>query len=275
LSGLAKFFIGLMAFLSLALAVAVASLFAQRTNWFDKYNEQLTLVTDAKKQATDAERAKDEAVAAIQKKLDDSVAQNMIIEGQRDEYKAKWKDQETEFNKLDNKLERLATTIQEQSDNITDLRENNMRIEKELARIKDERDQAIAERVEAIQDAVILEKLIEKKGAQLEEGQRLLVEARNRIDELTGQQTGETLLPPVRISGIVSYIEVPFIGLSIGLDDKVKRGDVFTVYNGATFVSRVKVVRVERDVSVAKELTEWRYDDTRGVQEGDRVSNAI
>lgn len=275
MSGLAKFFIGLMAFLSLAVAVAVTSLFAQRTNWYEKFREEQGKVTEAQNEAKKAVADKEQSVGAIQKKLDDAVAENKIIEGQRDQFEAEWKRQETEYNKLSDKLERLATTIQEQSDNITDLRENNTRIEKENARIKDERDKAIAERVEAIQAAIQLEKLAEKQLAQIDDGERLVAELKDKIRDLTGQGPGGQIAPKVRINGIVSYLEDPFVGISVGLDDGVKVGNEFAVFSGTTFVGRVKVVRVDRDVSVAKELKQWRYDSNRKIQEGDSVSNAI
>lgn len=276
MSGLAKFFIVVMLILSLILAVASTALFAQRTNWFDKFQEEKGKVTAAEEKAKQAVADKDQSIAAIQKKLDDAVAENKIIEGQRDEFKAEWQRQKTEYNKLNDKLERLVTITQEQSDNITDLSEANTRIEAENGRVKDERDQATAERIEAIKGAVQLEKITEKQLAQIEDSERLIAELNKEIIRISGRGDTEqgTVIGP-RVQGIVSYVKEPFIGISVGLDDDVKVGAEFAVHKGTTFVTRIKVVRVDRDVSVAKELKQWRYDAARQIEEGDTISNAI
>jgi len=75
--------------------------------------------------------------------------------------------------------------------------------------------------------------------------------------------------------GVVTRVVDGYIGVSVGLDDKVKEGQEFTVHRGSMYVGRIRIVRPSRDVSVATELAEWRQDPDREIKEGDSISNAI
>ena len=77
------------------------------------------------------------------------------------------------------------------------------------------------------------------------------------------------------IEGVVRYVRDDIVGLGIGSADGVRTGDEFTVHKRATYVGRVRVVRVENETSEAVELREWRNDSERPIREGDSVTNTM
>ena len=274
LGSLTKVFIILMVLLSLGLAVSSAALFAQRTDWFTKYVEEKDKVDDAVKQKEAAERDKEETVQKIQEKLDQEAALHEDTKVQKDKHKADWEAKATDYNRLNTKLEQVITTNDQHARNIDDLTEQNKRLNAEIGRVKKERDVANGEKIEAIQAAVQLEKLIEKQGNQLTAAHHQVKMLEGRIKELTGTTTAARLLEH-RIEGVVTSITQGYIGISVGQEDHVKKGQEFAVYRGSEYVGRIRVIRVDRDVAVAKELPQWRYKRNREVKEGDTISNAI
>ena len=274
MGSLTKVFIILMVLLSLGLVVASAALFAQRTNWFQQYLAEKDKVDAANKRAEAAERDKEETVQKIQEKLDHEVALHEETKVQKDKHKADWEETRTDYNRLNTKLEQVITTNEQHARNIDDLTDQNKRLNVEIERIKKERDDANGEKIEAIQAAVQLEKLIERQENQLTALNEQVQMLEGKIKQMTGGGPSERL-PEHRIEGVVTNIRQGYIGISVGQDDHVKKGDEFAVYRGPQYVSRIRVIRVDRDVAVAKELPQWRYKHNREIKQGDTISNAI
>ena len=168
-------------------------------------------------------------------------------------------------------------------------------LEERLGRVMRERDKAVEEKVEAIEETVRLEKLLAEKERQLKAFSEQVEAMRVRLGELAGEVKELTeRLQEVSgaegvgnldsqaspganrsIEGVVRYVRDDIVGLGIGSADGVRTGDEFTVHKRATYVGRVRVVRVESETSEAVELREWRNDSERPIREGDSVTNTM
>ncbi|MFH0964558.1 MAG: hypothetical protein V2A58_11190 [Planctomycetota bacterium] len=267
---LTKVFIVAMLVLSLLVTVATASLFAQRTNWYKQYTDAKAEIDKAKTAQRAAEQKAEEQIRQADDKLREEVDLHKLTKGERDKYKADWESVRTKLNERDAEAQQLRDTLEGAQRNIADLQKRNDRVEQQLVEIKKDRDNAYKEKMEAIQDAVQLEKLVDAKEQQLRATERMLRQEQEKMQ----RASGEEIAPAYKIEGTITSITDGYIAISVGSDDKVQDGDEFTVFRGATYVSRVRVVRAGRDVSVAKEMPEWR-NGSEIITVGDGVSNAI
>jgi len=269
LSGITKAFIVVMLALSAMVAVGSAALFAQRTNWYEKYKTEKDLVDQAQKDAAQAKAEATKKVEDAENNLKEERDLHKLTRGARDQYKADWMGGETKLADANRFSQQLNDTIEQLTRNNEDLQKSRDLVEGKLGEVTEMMEDAIKEKLEAIEDAVQLEKLVQNKEAQIRAMER-------RIASMTGPETDAVGAAPThKIEGtITDMTEGGYIAISVGTDDHVDVGDQFTVFRGATYVSRVRVVRTGRDVSVAKEMPEWR-NETQIIQVGDNVSNAI
>jgi len=270
LNTLTKAFIVAMLVLSVMVAVATASLFAQRTDWYKQYSEAKAEIDRAKAAQRAAEQKAEEQIRQADAKLQEEVDLHKLTKGERDKYKADWETVRTTLGARDVESQQLRDTLESAQRNIADLQKRNERVEEQLVEIKKERDAANKEKMQAIQDAVQLEKLADAKEQQLRATERILQQLQDKV----GRAQGVEVAPAQKIEGTVTSLQGGYIAISVGSDDKVQDGDEFTVFRGATYVSRIHVVRTGRDVAVAKEMPEWR-NESQTIMVGDGVSNAI
>lgn len=80
------------------------------------------------------------------------------------------------------------------------------------------------------------------------------------------------IIPP--IGALVSAVEPQekLVILSVGSDQDVKVGYEFTVYRGARFIARLKVVKVDEDLAGARIIS---IAEGESVQVGDKASTGI
>ena len=268
MSGLTKAFIVVMLILSAMVAVGSASLFAQRTNWYEKYKAEKDKVVDAEKRAADAVAEKDAKVADAEQNLKGERDLHKLTQGARDQYKGEADSLKTELIKEKAFSQQLNDTVEQLTRTTEDLQTSRNLLEEKLAEVINLKDGALKEKMEAIEDAVQLEKLVQNQEAQIRAFER-------RIAQLTTGPDTDEAAPTHKIEGtITNMTQGGHLAISVGTDDHVDVGNEFTVFRGATYVGRLRVVRTGRDVSVAKEMPEWR-NEMETIQVGDSVSNAI
>lgn len=113
------------------------------------------------------------------------------------------------------------------------------------------------------------EKMLKRARRELWESKEIVRAVRDvgiNIDAIVGQ------VPPLEGQIVEVSPVVPIVMLSIGENDKVKKGYQFTVYRGSNYIGQVVVEETYPDMSAArinKEMTK------RAIKKGDKVTTKI
>ena len=267
MSGITKVFIILMLVLSVCVAVATATLYAVRIDW--------------KEQADRSAKAAGEAQAKLQQAVVDHAAG---LERAQAATKQEQADHSLTSKQLDLAMTARTTVMLQYralSIEVTDIRTTLDGLETRYLRLEQDRDdlrgrlddmsaqltEAQNVREAAVKEAIALTEQVADLQDKASELRLALIEAREAGVGSPG--VGQDVPP---LDGVVLTISDGLIGISLGSDDKVDVGHVFTVYRGDEYVSQVRIISVDPKASVARELTELRAVP---IKRNDGVSNHI
>ena len=222
-----------------------------------------------------AVREKDEAVS--QKNKADELANERQATIVKKDQEIATKDKRVES--LESKNTSLNSDLTKSRNKITELEANldKAKTERRLAinqrdeafkkmRISQDEKAQMSERVKELEDA---KKKSEDKVASLE----FIIEELERIGIEVDALVGKSAIPIIEAKVLAVEQEVGVVMLSVGTNDKVKRGYSFTVYRGDKFIGKVIVDRLYQNMSAARIDTMNKAGIA--IKEGDRAKTKL
>ena len=244
--------------LSLVSFLTVVKLFLTKENEKAKRIQvegQLKTTEEAKQQVEkelgDTKSAKELVEQDLEQEK--TVSQNLADELERekqakDELNNQLTQTKGELEKQKQDAERLAQELENEKTDKNSLNEKLTQSEDEKGRLRTELEQVR-----------IAKETLEKKIADI------FAEGEVNLDRII-------VRPSNAIEGKVIVVDsaTDIVVTDLGLKDGIKLGDILTVYRGETFVAKIRVEKVEDDLSAGVVLSEWAKG---AIQKEDNVKN--
>ncbi|MHC4606181.1 MAG: hypothetical protein ACYTAF_04525 [Planctomycetota bacterium] len=279
MSVLSKVFVILVFIVSLVWTGIIATLFAHRIDWKDKFVKEVNYHYMT-------QNIKNAEIAAVRLELENVKTYISVLEAKNDQLeielaaanaKAMEIQRQLDYTKgLLTKLEAAQSVfvrqLQVQLAQIKDYADKVEEFRGKLARAINEKTTAIQELQYARQEAQRLQKDI----AELESYHVSLAREHKRleeiIEELNRMGVRTDVSPKKALTGRVTAVsnDIGLVIISIGKDDDVRAGDEFTVYRNDNFVAKIVIDRVDRRWSAGRVVLKMM--DPRV---GDSASNHI
>ena len=263
-------------FLSIAVLVANASLFATRDNFKTKLNQEKNARTDAEKKLNDKTKELGSFKADAEKQISNLQNEIQNEKEKRGTAERAVAGKQREVDRLNVQIKQIDTDRTKQANNIAELTKQTKLNEKKNEELKASLDKERALRNKAVTAAAELENQIEAfkgKIAQLQTEKQELVD---KIKKLTTGVGREERLPGVALDGIVKRISKEgYIIISVGKKDGVREGEFFDVFRGTNYVGRINIVQVGNDFSLGREDEAFAKLTKYTIREGDRVANYL
>jgi len=275
LSTLAKAFVVILLVLSVLVAVATMGLFAQRTDWRQKSLEAARKIEELtelqrkdKASFEDQLRQKNEKIGELTARIEDKEHEIDVLTTQRDKNASQLKDLET-------KLAQAMTENSKLSDSVQMLTERVSQLENQVETTKAEKEKAFEREQKQFNRAAEMERQRTRLQEKFKEAN---ITIRNLRQEIVRAQRGgeeiEGIQAPAEITGIVRMKKNNLVAISVGSDDGVKKGYLFHIYRGDSYLGRLIVTDVDPDVSLAQ-IQERYTSDPSAIREGDNVSTIL
>jgi len=269
---LGKIFTVLIMIMSVMFMSFSIVVYATHTNWKEKSVELVKEVSvrqgvvdsvkadlDVQKERLEREQAARRfALASLQIRADEYSSRQQVAEGLL-------RDQQAENDKLTQSLVDAEDNMQKLTTEVTQLR-------------VDIRDAQMAADEFFAQVLVLTDGNVQLEGEQirfLEKNSQLIAQISRLTNVLTNNGLDEnsdvTQVTP-DVDGIVTAVAQETLQISLGFDDGLREGHQFDVYRGATFLGRIKILRIKPSTSVGEIIPEFR----RGaIRKGDRVAKEV
>lgn len=261
MSTLSKVFVILVFMISLVWTGIIATLFAQRVDWKDKFVKEVN-------HHFQTQEIKNAEIRAGQVEAENLRTYVEVMEAKNDQLgielasgnsKQREIQRQLDFTKgllvkLQAAQDVLSRQLEVQLAQIGDLMVKVEEFREKLSRAVNERTTAITELQYARQEAERLSKDIselETRHLTLAKDHHRLEQTITRLNEI-GVRTDVEPRKPLDGKVTAVAIEIGLVVLSIGRDAGVMSGDEFTVYRGDMFVSKIVIDRVDRSWSAGR-----------------------
>ena len=251
MSGIGKTFIVLNLVFSLVIVGAAAVYLAETDNFKEKYDAQVKLHDEAteewKLEKNDFEASVknlNDDNGVKQRKIEDLGIRTSDLESQLNSEKVSSQQLRDDVTKINNKLGDLQSTINDLTSRNNDLADQN-------ATLRNEKLDAVENERKAIEDKARLEGEVARLQETINGLEERITEAEKEKEDLTNKletarASGFDISKIVAHPEISAYVEAvdaekEFVILSVGSDDKVKKGYVFTIYREDTYLGEVQV----------------------------------
>ncbi len=261
MSGLAKAFVVINLILALFFLGAVSTLFQTQKNWRQVAEEGLEdfKATSADLQA-EIER-RDGTIDSLESSNKNISSQNKVLMSDKQkllddngDLKTQLANSESRVDDLNNQLSIRDQRLQDK-DNALAAKEDRIA---DLIGQASEADEARKKAVKLAQRSLLdqqeLAKLAEDTNIELAEARAELEDAQLVISGYEASGVGSVMVAQPKIDGVVMAVNNGIVVLSVGRDDNVKAGYEFTIYEGDTFIGKVKVENVVGDMAGARVL---------------------
>ena len=282
MSTLAKIFVVINLFLAVAFVGVSAALLGERDSWKVRYENE----ADRLEHAVSAMTAK---IQILETQKNDEVRKYRDLYDRDQEVLREWersrervKDLQKDKGDLQAQVSGLQTRLDNIDEAIQEVSRENTRLSDLARRLESERNDARGAQREAeelyyqiLGELEIAEDGLRQKGKALTQTRDKLTSTeleRDYARRHPGDPTQLTAPPPIDGRIVAVSSEVPLVMMNVGLDDRVEKGHVFTVYRGAIYVSRVQVQDVFKDSCSAIIMPAYQKLQPR---EGDDVSTRI
>ncbi|MBI2931009.1 MAG: hypothetical protein HYY16_05110 [Planctomycetes bacterium] len=282
MSTLSKVFVVLVFIVALVKLGVDATLFAQRVDWKDKFvkernyhyqTEQVknTEISDLMLQRDNL----NEFIHILQEKVQtlerEGSAKSMQIANLQRQFDAV----DANFKRLISDMDVFVQNLNVQLTQMQDMANKVDEWRVKVAKAEAERHSALQGELYARQELEIMEKSLSAK----EEDYISLAREKKRLEEtmktLNDRGVDTSMVPPQKtLEGKVTAVspEIGLVIVSIGKDDGVLEGNVFTVYRGGQFVAKLTIDRVDARWSAGRVNLKGQAGDPRV---GDDASNSI
>ncbi|MFN4261217.1 MAG: hypothetical protein ACK4RK_18165 [Gemmataceae bacterium] len=289
---LGKIFVFVNLVFSLLVAGLIITVYVTRTNWKEGYEleHKQKLVAEQQKKNADADKElaikqRDEDKLRFEENIKDLTDKLAQTEKERDDFRAKWREQETLAQKSDTSSTVSTAELQRRTDEVAFL-------QKQL----DERDKDIVEaRIEvqnfrnrAVKAEIEAKSLLDRNRIlldQVEDLAKLLEQAKLKgaVVSGTGNGTGNGIAglaknpPPENVRGLISQSDPDsgLVTITLGSDAGINEGNTLEVYRlkpKPIYLGTIRIIDVRHHQAVGRALSPSRNNP---IQVGDEVASSI
>ena len=285
---LSKVFVVLNLVFAIAFCFMTLTLYSKRVDFKDKWqkeqyahehtkvdlNNQISKLTEEKNKLTERvahlDRDKRELFATnqdLQQQLKDKSNRLFETDNERRLLAERHQAQSIDLKRRHDQIDRMHKIVLTQQKALEIAKENMMRAESHRMEMENEYNNARQQLVAVQKEKARLEKDLHHHSWMIQTLRDHGVPVSQIVFAVEAQ-------PPTPINGRVLAVrpEVNLVMLSVGSDDKVKKGYRFTVYDGERYVGKVEVERVFSDMCSARILPDWTKEEIR---EGQDASTAL
>ncbi len=261
MSTLSKVFVILVFVVAVAKVGIDAVLFAQKTDWKDKFVREVNYhyatqqVKNAEIAARDLEIENKKVFIDIQgNKIDTLETENSAKAVRINDLKGELDKANTQLVRLAADLEVFVRQLEVQLAQISEMNQKVEESRAKLAKALNEKSTAVSELQYARQQAERLQQdlaELEGKHVDVAREKKLLEE---KIAHLNQMNIRTDFAPVKSLEGKVTAVanEIGLVVISIGKDDGVQEGGEFTIYRAGEFVAKVVVDKADRKWSACK-----------------------
>jgi len=286
---LVKTFIVINLLLSSLYCAFQVTLFTNRENWKEKYAQQVKkhddLETKRKEEVDERDKqldASDKKVSTLNESKVNLETKNEELESSKKELTSNLINTQNELNKtkalkekLDEKLtikldelgtarvnlEKTREVAHDVSIDLVELRAQVVRFEKERSKLK-------ADLVIALSRSDYSEKKLSEKEKILERLEEFGVD----VAGVSSQVKGSNIALHARVLSVKNDSDI--VLLSVGKNDKVKKGYRFTVFEGKTYKGKIQVESVYPSMCAAR-IIKGLMAENQVIREGDSASTKV
>lgn len=288
MSVVAKVFIVVVALLSLVFLGVSATLYSYRTDWRMATLHLQQQYQRMVQQKNETIRAQEQQVESLSRFLQVRDSENQQIRDQIDDLgsglaqsEARLAAAQQQNSIIMQQNSTLLETLARKDQDIASLREEVRRQGTELAQANEDKRTAQQQVARLMSQLGETEQHLGELRTLYETNRRRLADLQLVVDALNAAGVPISLLvvgspPTPPVDGIVMAVKTDIdpnlVLLSVGADDNVQVGFVFTVYRGGTFVGQVIVDRVLPDVSACRVMF---TAEGQSIREGDSAATRL
>jgi hypothetical protein len=261
MSTLSKVFVILVFVIALVKLGIDVTLFAQKTDWKDKfvrevnYHYQTQQIKNAEIAARDLEIENQKSfITVLNEKINTLDTENSSKAARINDLQRQLDFANTSLSKLEADQQVFVRQLEVQ---LAQIREMEVKVDEsrqKLGKALNEKSTAVAELQYARQQVEVLQKdlsELEVKHVDIAREKKGLEERINHLNQL-GIRT--EVAPKRALEGKVTAVanEIGLVVVSIGRDAGVNEGDEFTIYRGGDFVAKITVDRTDRKWSAGR-----------------------
>lgn len=262
MSGIGKIFVVLNLVFSLVIVGAAAAYLSKADDWKKKHddlNRQYVQEKDALEQSLSDSEAKrknlGEEVDTKQNKIEDL---QLSLSQKNDDLSSEKVDNQQlrdDVTKINTTLETLKGTINDLTTRNNELTDNNTQLRTDALDAKENERKAVENLVRVQGELATSNEQIQSLEMRVTELDKDVENVSNQLE--VAKQQGFDITSIAAMPEIPAYIEevnneLGFVILSVGSDDKVKKGYTFHVYRGDNYLGEVQVTDVYPDRSAAR-----------------------